>query len=73
MLLGFLEFALIASGALLAYFLPSLIAHKRDPLSAFSVFNTNLFLGWTVIGWFFALYLSLRPPPDDIPPNLGDE
>lgn len=64
-LLGFMEFALYSSAVLLAYFAPTLIAHKRDPLGAFTVFNVNLFLGWTVIGWFFALYLSLRPPPED--------
>ena len=64
-LLGFLEFTLIASAVLLIYFAPTLIAHKRDPLGAFSVFNVNMFLGWTGIGWLFALYLSLRPVPED--------
>ncbi|MFY9876841.1 MAG: superinfection immunity protein [Rhodomicrobium sp.] len=39
--------------ALLIYFLPSLVAHKKQNASA--IFILNLFLGWTVLGWVAAL------------------
>ncbi len=67
--LDFLEFALISTAVLAGYFLPAIIAQIRDPLGAFPVFNLNLFLGWTVVGWFFALYLSLRKPPPNKRPE----
>jgi hypothetical protein len=37
----------------LLYFLPSLIAHRKHAFMG--VFLLNLFLGWTIIGWFVAL------------------
>jgi Superinfection immunity protein len=37
----------------LLYFLPSIIAHRKHAFMG--VFLLNLFLGWTVIGWFVAL------------------
>ena len=40
------------------YFLPSLLALGRGHLSALAIFLLNLFLGWTVIGWLFALIWS---------------
>lgn len=59
-----LEFFLYTSAGIFIYFAPTLIVHKRNPLGAAPIFNTNLYLGWTVIGWLFALYLSLRRPMD---------
>ncbi|HTB10830.1 MAG TPA: superinfection immunity protein [Bryobacteraceae bacterium] len=41
------------------YFLPSLIGmRKRD---AAAIFALNFFLGWTGIGWVFALVVALMP------------
>jgi hypothetical protein len=40
-------------GCGLLYFLPSIIAHRKHAFTG--VFLFNLFLGWTVIGWFVAL------------------
>jgi Superinfection immunity protein len=35
------------------YFLPSIIG--KDKRDAMGIFLVNLFLGWTLIGWVFAL------------------
>ena len=44
---------------LVIYFYPTINALSRyHPLTAV-IFVTNLFLGWTVIGWFASLALSL--------------
>ena len=37
------------------YFLPSLLAPRGW---RFLVFFTNLYFGWTVIGWFWALHTA---------------
>lgn len=42
------------------YFLPSIIALARKVKNAGSVVVTNLFLGWTVIGWIIALAMAAR-------------
>ncbi|MGH9417342.1 MAG: superinfection immunity protein [Terriglobales bacterium] len=39
------------------YFLPTLLAHNKQ--SFLGVFLLNLFLGWTVVGWFAALVWAL--------------
>ncbi len=62
--LEFLVFALKATAGLAIYFAPTLVAHKRIPLRAFTVFNWNLFLGWTIVGWVFALVWAIRAPQD---------
>jgi hypothetical protein len=42
---------LIVLGAL--YFLPSIVAHNKRSFAG--IFLLNFLLGWTVIGWIFAL------------------
>lgn len=49
-------FVLIAA---LLYFLPTIIAVKRDHPSYLAIFVVNLFLGWMLIGWIIALVWSL--------------
>jgi len=39
--------------AMLMYFLPSIIAHRKRDFTG--VFILNLLFGWTVIGWIVAL------------------
>jgi hypothetical protein len=62
-------FALKVSGAevgssvirltfLAAYFLPIVIALGRQHRNALAIFMLNLFLGWTGLGWIFALVWS---------------
>lgn len=45
------------------YFLPSLVAAGRHAHNTAGIFMLNLFLGWTGIGWFIALCLSLFSAP----------
>jgi RsiW-degrading membrane proteinase PrsW (M82 family) len=37
------------------YFLPSIIAAKKEKPNKTSILILNLFLGWTLIGWVVAL------------------
>ena len=39
---------------ILLYFLPAIIA--RDKADVMGIFLVNLLFGWTVIGWFIALF-----------------
>lgn len=41
------------------YWLPTIVALVRQTRSALGVALVNLFLGWTVIGWFVALIMAL--------------
>ena len=43
------------------YFLPSLVAWVRGHHAVLAVFLTNLFLGWTFLGWVAALVWSVMP------------
>ena len=46
------------------YFLPTLIAVRKDHHNKLSIFLLNLLLGWTFLGWVASLIWSVsRPPP----------
>ena len=55
--------------ALLAYFLPTVVAEARGHQNTGMIFLTNLLLGWTVLGWIGALIWAVtaverrRPGP----------
>jgi hypothetical protein len=49
-----------AAAALYAYFLPSLVAEKRNPLKMQPIFILNLAGGWLVLPWLVALVLAYR-------------
>jgi ABC-type polysaccharide/polyol phosphate export permease len=49
---------LVLIAVALGYFLPTIIAHRRQRRTGL-VFLVNLFFGWTAIGWFTALLLAL--------------
>jgi hypothetical protein len=40
------------------YFLPTMIAYARGHHNALAIMLTNLFLGWTALGWIAALVWS---------------
>ena len=53
------------------YFIPFIIAMIRDVRNKVSVFFLNLFLGWTVIGFFVLIfYASLTNPSSN--ESVGD-
>ena len=43
----------------MVYFLPSFIAFSKAHKNRFAIFLINLLLGWTVLGWIWALIWSL--------------
>lgn len=47
------------------YFLPSVIAVLRHHKSAFAIIIVNIFFGWTVIGYFWALIWSATNPREN--------
>jgi hypothetical protein len=52
-LIGFIALAAV-------YMLPAIVADRRDVPNAGTVFAVNVLLGWTVVGWVFALRLACR-------------
>lgn len=42
----------------LIYFAPFSVSYWRNHPNKLPIFLVNLFLGWTLIGWFFALIWS---------------
>ena len=51
--------ALFAVLVIATYFLPTIVATIRNHPNALSICLLNFFLGWTVIGWFLALFWAL--------------
>lgn len=49
------------------YFLPSLIAVRRNHYQQMPIMAVNLFLGWTLIGWVVTLAWSLQAMGDTTP------
>ena len=57
MLITFVVFPVLG----ILHFLPSVIGFKRP--DRLLIFLVNLLAGWSIIGWFVALYLALRKAP----------
>ncbi len=49
------------------YFIPAIIAAVRHTHNATGILLLNVFLGWTVIGWFAALLMALFSMPYGAP------
>lgn len=47
------------------YFIPSIIAKRKNKSNRVAIYFINLFLGWSVIGWFAALFLAVRKDQRD--------
>jgi Superinfection immunity protein len=50
------------------YFLPTFIAACNRHRSTLAIVLVNIFLGWTVVGWFVALIWSIVAPAPVAPP-----
>ena len=61
------QIALVVAAGLI-YVLPSLFAVRDKTITADHVeaMIVNAMLGWTVIGWFFALFLAFHRQGDDV-------
>jgi Superinfection immunity protein len=72
--ISFAGFLLMIGLGIVVYFVPAMIAAARKHRKATSIFLVNLFLGWSVVGWIFALVWALRanvaPEVDSEPPPL---
>jgi hypothetical protein len=53
--------ALIAAVFTMGYMAPWMVAAARGKSNHMAVFWLNLLLGWTVVGWIFALFKAARP------------
>lgn len=53
--MGLIFICLLAVFGLVFYFLPSIIARQRKHKNRTPVLLTNIFFGWTFIGWIVAL------------------
>jgi hypothetical protein len=40
-------------------FLPTITAFRKHHESRFAIMLTNIFLGWTIVGWFIAMFWSM--------------
>jgi hypothetical protein len=68
--ISFASFLLMIGLGIVAYFIPGIIAGVRRHPKAISIFLVNLFLGWSVIGWIFALVWALRA---NVAPQVDSE
>jgi Superinfection immunity protein len=71
--ISFAGFLMMGLG-IVAYFVPGMIAVTRRHRKATSILLVNLFFGWSVLGWIFALVWALRanvaPKAVAMPPPL---
>ena len=45
------------------YFLPAIIAAARHTHNSTGILLLNIFLGWTLVGWFVALLMAFFSMP----------
>lgn len=61
--LGVVAATFLIFGFLAIHFIPTIIAIARRKRNAVWIFLVNLFLGWTIVGWVWALVWSLMTDP----------
>jgi len=54
--------ALLLFGVNVLYYVPMILALKRDRPDKFKIIIVNIMLGWTIIGWVIALKWALKDP-----------
>lgn len=57
------------AGLLYIYFLPSLVAEKRNPLKMQPIFVLNLAAGWLILPWVIALVWAYKM--DSVPQSTA--
>jgi hypothetical protein len=62
-----METAIIILLSLLIYFAPSIVASYRKHKSTGAIQAVNFFLGWTLVGWLWALIWANTGNIDDSP------
>ena len=61
--IGAIAVIVLALVSFLVYFLPSIIASRRQAQNGCAIFIVNLLFGWTFIGWLVALIWALADSP----------
>ena len=61
---GILLALILLAICLILYFLPTIIARKRNHRNLTAIFILNLFLGWMLIGWVGALVWAVLNSAD---------
>jgi hypothetical protein len=61
---AFVQLLVIVLLCLFLYFLPSVISFKRRVRARVQVLIVNLFLGWSLLGWFIVLVWAFSPNVD---------
>ena len=59
--LGIFSIVLILIG-LVVYFIPTIVAVKRDHPNKVAIICVDIFLGWSFLGWVVALVWALKNP-----------
>jgi xanthosine utilization system XapX-like protein len=59
----YLFLAVLGSGLLVGYLLPTIVAFARKAPSIGSVVVVNVLLGWTLVGWTVAFAMAFRSHP----------
>ncbi len=57
-IMGILIFGVLLPLVVAFYLLPSIVARLRHHPSKGAIFVTNLFLGWTILGWIILLFYA---------------
>lgn len=65
-----MELAILIAFAM--YFLPTIIGFMRGHASKWGIFAMNLFLGWSVIFWFWAFIWSLSSKGGGVNVNINN-
>ena len=50
---------LIFFSCTVVYFIPSIIAYKKNTVNSVDVYVVNLLLGWTILGWIASLFMGV--------------
>jgi hypothetical protein len=50
---------------LFLYFIPAIVARRREHHNAGAITVLNVFLGWTLLGWVIALVWAMTSRPSD--------
>jgi uncharacterized membrane protein len=51
--------AILTLFGITVYFLPSIIAYSNKKYNKGTILLINIFIGWSVIGWFIALFMAI--------------
>ena len=62
-----MEFLILLLIGLAIYFLPSIVASKRNAPRTGAIIALNIFLGWTLVGWVIALVWAIAETPPEVP------